>query len=184
MSTVQEYTTNIASADAASVGPPVRARLKWFNTPKGFGFVVPEDDPALDAFLHITTLQRSGINTLGDDACLLCHIQRGPKGAHVLEILELVDAGKLPEQLKNVPPQESMTIGKTQRMGGEVKWYKADKGFGFVVPDDGMKDVFIHKTCLEKNGIAALEAGQRVSMLFRAVPKGREVVEIEIIQGV
>lgn len=162
--------------------PPVRARLKWFNTPKGFGFVVPEDDQTLDAFLHITTLQRSGINTLGDDACLLCYIQRGPKGAHVLEILELLDAGKLPEEIHNTPFESMIPIGKTQRMGGEVKWYKDDKGFGFVVPDDGMKDVFIHKTCLEKNNIEKLETGQRVSMLFRAVPKGREVVEIEIVE--
>lgn len=98
-----------------------------------------------------------------------------------MEILELVDAGNLPEQIKNAPAAMNMPIGKTQRMGGQVKWYKEDKGFGFVIPDDGMKDVFIHKTCLEKNGIEKLEAGQRVSMLFRAVPKGREVVEIEII---
>lgn len=167
--------------EASPSGPPVRARLKWFNTPKGFGFVVPEDEPDLDCFLHITTLQRSGINALGDGACLLCQIQRGPKGAHVMEILELVDAGNLPEQIKNTPAAANMPIGKTQRMGGQVKWYKEDKGFGFVVPDDGMKDVFIHKTCLEKNGIEKLETGQRVSMLFRAVPKGREVVEIEII---
>lgn len=179
-----EYTGEDTTADmgATPSGPPVRARLKWFNTPKGFGFVVPEDDVTLDAFLHITTLQRSGINTLGDDACLLCHIQRGPKGAHVLEILELLDAGKLPEQIRNMPADATMPIGKTQRMGGEVKWYKDDKGFGFVVPDDGMKDVFIHKTCLEKNNIERLETGQRVSMLFRAVPKGREVVELEIVQ--
>ncbi len=167
--------------EVAPSGPPVRARLKWFNTPKGFGFVVPEDDPTLDAFLHITTLQRSGINALGDGACLLCHIQRGSKGAHVIEILELVDAGNISEEIRNIPPQNAIPIGKTQRMGGQVKWYKDDKGFGFVVPDDGMKDVFIHKTCLEKNGIERLETGQRVSMLFRAVPKGREVVEIEII---
>ncbi|MFN3826155.1 MAG: cold shock domain-containing protein [Micavibrio sp.] len=165
----------------ASLEPPVRAKLKWFNTPKGFGFVVPEDEPDLDAFLHITTLQKSGINTLGDGACLLCQIQRGPKGAHVINIVELVDAGNLPEQIRNAPQQATMPIGNTQRMGGEVKWYKEDKGFGFVIPDDGMKDVFIHKTCLEKNGIEKLETGQRVSMLFRAVPKGREVVELEIV---
>lgn len=167
--------------DASPPEPPIRARLKWFNTPKGFGFVVPEDEPDLDAFLHITTLQKSGINTLGDGACLLCQIQRGPKGAHVLQIVELLDPGNLPEQIRNAPQQSSMPIGKTQRMGGEVKWYKEDKGFGFVIPDDGMKDVFIHKTCLEKNGIEKLETGQRVSMLFRAVPKGREVIELEIV---
>ncbi len=157
---------------------PVRARLKWFNMPKGFGFVVPEDDPTLDAFLHITTLQDSGVSTLGEGACFLCQIDRGPRGAHVRRILSLLDAGEIPEQLKGRQPAETPPLGKTQKMGGLVKWYKEDKGFGFIVPDDGMKDVFVHKSCLDKNGIPALESGTRVVMTFRIVPKGREVLEI------
>ena len=65
---------------------PVKTRLKWFNNPKGFGFVCPEDEE-LDAFLHITTLQRAGVSALGDGASLLCIIERGPKGAQVREVI-------------------------------------------------------------------------------------------------
>ena len=65
-------------------------------------------------------------------------------------------------------------------MGGAVKWYKPDKGFGFVVPDDGKKDIFIHKTCLERHGIEHLPEGQRVTMTVRNVPKGREVIDFNL----
>ena len=38
-------------------------------------------------------------------------------------------------------------------MEGTVKWYKPDKGFGFIIPQDGLKDVFVHQSCLEKHGL-------------------------------
>ena len=54
--------------------------------------------------------------------------------------------------------------------------------FGFIIPDDGMKDVFIHKTLLDKLEIEELEAGQRVKVTLKVVDKGREAVNIEIIR--
>jgi CspA family cold shock protein len=161
---------------------PVKTRLKWFNNPKGFGFVCPEDEETLDAFLHITTLQKAGIGNVGEGAALLCVIERGPKGAQVRQVLELIDAGVLPEILPKMPPPAPNPAGPDIiRMGGTVKWYKPDKGFGFVVPDDGMKDIFIHKTCLERHHVEALQEGQRLDMMIRNVPKGREVLEFIIL---
>lgn len=46
---------------------------------------------------------------------------------------------------------------------GTVKWYNAQKGFGFIEPDDGGKDVFVHATALEAAGIQGLNDGQQVS---------------------
>jgi CspA family cold shock protein len=46
---------------------------------------------------------------------------------------------------------------------GTVKWYNDQKGFGFIQPDDGGKDVFVHATALERAGIRALADGQKVS---------------------
>ena len=46
---------------------------------------------------------------------------------------------------------------------GTVKWYNPQKGFGFIAPDDGGKDVFVHATALEVAGIRGLNDGQQVS---------------------
>jgi CspA family cold shock protein len=46
---------------------------------------------------------------------------------------------------------------------GTVKWFNPDKGFGFIAPQDGSKDVFVHITALQAAGISGLNDGQKVS---------------------
>jgi CspA family cold shock protein len=46
---------------------------------------------------------------------------------------------------------------------GTVKWYSAQRGFGFILPSDGSKDVFVHISALERAGIGSLNEGQKVS---------------------
>jgi cold shock protein len=49
------------------------------------------------------------------------------------------------------------------RQVGTVKFYNGDKGYGFIAPDDGGKDVFVHVTALEQSGIGNLSEGSRLS---------------------
>lgn len=46
---------------------------------------------------------------------------------------------------------------------GIVKWFNNQKGFGFIQPDDGGKDVFVHATALERAGLSTLSEGQKVA---------------------
>jgi CspA family cold shock protein len=46
---------------------------------------------------------------------------------------------------------------------GKVKWFNGQKGFGFIQPDDGSKDVFVHVSAVERAGIGSLNEGQKVS---------------------
>jgi CspA family cold shock protein len=46
---------------------------------------------------------------------------------------------------------------------GTVKWFNTQKGFGFIVPDDGSKDVFVHVTAVERSGIGNLREGQKLN---------------------
>ncbi len=159
-------------------GEPSQAHLKWFNTTKGFGFAVPDADPC-DAFIHITTLQDAGITELGEGAVILCHFVKGPKGALITKVEELIKLGENPAPITFRVNEEEEEAFET--MEGTVKWYKPDKGFGFVIPEDGQKDVFIHKTCLEKNNIDLLIPGQKLNMVVRTVTKGREVIKFELV---
>lgn len=153
---------------------PIKLHLKWFNGTKGFGFLMPEDE-SFDAFLHITTLQEAGLHFLGEGAILECTLCDGPKGKQVKEVIEVLEPGTI-NMMQEINEEDG-----TVTMSGLVKWYKPEKGFGFIIPDDGMKDVFIHKTLLDKLEIEELEAGQRVRVTLKSVDKGREAVDIKVV---
>jgi len=158
---------------------PVVSTIKWFNTTKGFGFAVPEDDPC-DAFIHITTLQDAGITELGEGAIISCHVVKGPKGALVTKVDHLIEIGNDPAPITfRVEIDENEVL---ETMDGTVKWYKPDKGFGFIIPEDGGKDIFVHQTCLEKNDLEILIPGQQIKMTVRNVAKGREVLDFELLE--
>jgi CspA family cold shock protein len=60
---------------------------------------------------------------------------------------------------------------------GTVKWFNASKGFGFVEPDDGGKDAFIHISAVERAGISTLNDGQKVTYELVAGRDGKEAAE-------
>lgn len=57
-------------------------------------------------------------------------------------------------------------------MQGTVKWFNETKGFGFITPDDGSKDVFVHYSALTGSGFKTLKEGQKVSFETQQTPKG------------
>ena len=65
---------------------------------------------------------------------------------------------------------------------GTVKWFNKTKGFGFIVPDDGDKDVFVHITAVLESGLQELTEGQKVSFESIDESKGLKAVEIAAVE--
>ena len=60
---------------------------------------------------------------------------------------------------------------------GTVKWFNATKGFGFIEPEGGSKDVFVHISAVERSGLTGLKDGQKVTFDVQAGRDGRESAE-------
>ena len=60
---------------------------------------------------------------------------------------------------------------------GTVKWFNAAKGYGFITPDDGSKDSFVHISAVERAGLNGLVEGQRVQYELQPSQKGKDAAE-------
>ena len=64
---------------------------------------------------------------------------------------------------------------------GTVKWFNGDKGFGFITPDDGSKDVFVHFSEIRGSGFRTLEEDQRVQFEVEQGPEGPQAVGVTAV---
>lgn len=154
----------------------VKAVVKWFNATKGFGFVQLSEG-APDAFLHISVVERSGHRDLFEGTAIICDLMQGRKGLQVAEI-HSVEAGAAPAPGADAAPGGQ---GETETVEGTVKFFNVEKGFGFVIPDNGGKDVFVSGRTLERFGLPALQPNQRVRLQTRMGQKGPMAEHVELI---
>ncbi|MGB9694904.1 MAG: transcription antiterminator/RNA stability regulator CspE [Caldisericaceae bacterium] len=69
-----------------------------------------------------------------------------------------------------------------ERLTGRVKWFNSQKGFGFIVPDNGSKDLFVHYSAIKSDGYKSLKEGQKVEFEVEQSDKGEKAVNVTIIE--
>jgi CspA family cold shock protein len=162
----------------APSGPPVSGVVKWFKPEKGFGFVELSDGSG-DAFLHGSVLTQSGIAAVQPGETLEVRVGPGHKGPHVTEVLS-IDSSTAAMASGRSSAQAMIPDGPSVEETGTVKWFNADRGYGFIAPNGGGKDVFVHASALERSGIQGLSEGQTVVVDVVEGRKGPEATRIRL----
>ncbi|GLR66677.1 DNA-binding protein [Acidocella aquatica] len=172
--------------------------MKWYNSEKGFGFVEMADGSG-DVFLHANSLQNAGFQAVTPGSILQVRVGQGQKGRQVDQVISVTegtgeapggrggfggggDRGGFDRPRPAAGPRapRQQASGPAVEMTGIVKWYNATKGFGFISPQSGGKDVFVHATALEQAGLPPLQEGQSVRMNVVQGAKGPEVSSISV----
>ncbi len=178
-------------------GPEISASVKWFNSEKGFGFVELADGTG-DVFLHANALSQSGHDSVSPGATLGVRIGQGPKGRQVAEVISVDESTAQPERPRSSGPggfggprtggapggfrsgRVSPALSQAEEVRGIGKWCNATKGFGFITPDTGGKDIFVHASALERSGLSSLNEGQATRVQVVQGQKGPEAAAISL----
>ncbi len=174
----------------------VKGKVKWFNATKGFGFITM--DSGGDAFCHASALQAAGHSEVPPGATIVCDLADSQRGLQVVSV-HSVDTTTA-EAPSRGPRRDSFGGGGGYGGGGyggggyrdshapsgpmvegKVKFFNDQKGFGFVMPDNGSGDIYLHASALRRSGVQVVEPDQRIRYSTRQGNKGVEVDRVEII---
>jgi CspA family cold shock protein len=150
--------------------------------PSQFIFLVQLSDGSGDAFLHASALAVIGVSTLQPGETLELRValgQRGPQVTEVISVDSSTAAPPRPPRGRFRSPSDRQPLEASVQAMGTVKWYNTAKGFGFIAMDSGGKDVFVHVSALQREGITGLNAGQRVFVGVADGQKGPEAASIQ-----
>jgi CspA family cold shock protein len=160
--------------------------VKWFNTAKGFGFIQP-DDGGSDVFVHISAVEQAGLRGLNEGDLVNFELEQDRRSGK-LSAGQLVVTGQGAAPARSGggggfdrPRGGGFGGGGGGGFGGggggggrpagdpagtgagTVKWFNPTKGFGFIQPEDGGQDVFVHISAVEQAGLRGLNEGQHVA---------------------
>ena len=214
---------------------PIEAEVKWYNSRKGFGFVLGPDGQ--DVFFHASALTESGIEPPDTGDKLVCEMGSDRQGRRLItRIMQLKkgegggearpprrefgggggfgdrpprrDFGDRPPRRDfggggggfggggggfgdrpprrdfgdRPPPRREFSRdegGPTYDIAGTVKWFDQVRGFGFVTPEDGGQDVFLHSSVLQRAGKQDVQQGEKVALEVRDGQRGRQAVNMK-----
>lgn len=169
-------------------GIRVKGRVKWFDTTKGFGFIVSKDLSG-DVLLHKTVVEAFGCTAILDGATVECDVVQKIRGdGSKFQALKLhsVDPAKgdggEDEYVRKEPRAREILQEPTgPAIEAECKWFSRPKGFGFVTSAKADGDIFVHMDLLRRCGLRELKPGQKVVVRAGRGSKGLTATEIHLV---
>ena len=171
---------SLQSDETAAPMVEVAGRVKWFDSAKGYGFIVPDGGEA-DVLIHVTVLRRDGFSTLREGARVVAEAQRRDRGLQVLKVISVTE----PET--GYAPSPPRTRAQASSVGGFeiviVKWFNRTRGFGFLTRGEGTEDIFVHMETLRRYGFVDPKPGDSMLARFGPGPKGLMAAEVRPLDG-
>jgi cold shock protein len=166
-------------------GEPISGRVKWFDTVKGYGFVTPTDGGG-DILVHYNLLGPLGRKSLPEGASITVAARQGARGRQASAILDLdlgtavgPDLDRTPERSSNrVDPLDFLQQAGDFEMV-QVRWFNRAKGYGFLLRNDGVTQVFVHMETVRRAGLENLVPGQDLMARIFDGPKGALAVRLQ-----
>ena len=162
---------------------PIWGKVKWYNSAKRYGFVELADGSG-DAFLHATALAGIDPGVLRPGVTLQVRTGPGQRGnLQVTEVLGVDESTAAASGLSRTrlrPSADTDPAEASVEESGTVKWYSAPKRFGFIILDNGGKEVFVHASALARSGVLSLSEGQRVFVSVFEGQKGPQASSLQI----
>jgi cold shock protein len=171
--------TGEPSEEPQPSGEQITGRVKWYDTTKGYGFVVTEDGEG-DILIHANVLRAFGTSTVTEGASVTIEVQRTDKGRQASRVVALDAPNAVLHDPREMRPTDFVAdaVVDTPLEPARVKWFDKVKGFGFVNVFGRSEDIFVHMEVLRRSAIPDLAPGEAVAVRIITGPRGRMAAEV------
>lgn len=164
--------------------PPTRGRVKWFDSTRGFGFLICDGLDG-DVLLHFSVLREHGRRSVPEGAAIECVPVRLPRGLQAKRVISIDLSTALPPHAhsSNANRERADRGALAERAGEfepvEVKWFNRVKGYGFLIRvESAQEDVFVHMETVRLAQLNELQPGDHLEARIATGGKGLTAVEL------
>lgn len=167
----------------------IEASVKWYNPLKGYGFLSLGSNLA-EVMIHFSALDKIGCPYIKVGDRVVCDLGCGNLGLYVSRVIEVKFSSPEPRSLAHFIESHSRlkhralgvdNIENLKEAEGVIKWYNPDKGYGFISPQDGTKEIFLHFSVLRTVGYKTIMPGTRVLAKFSSSERGPEAHTLRVL---